>query len=320
MTPETFNRYLKDPSLLDSRTVDELWMVVKEYPYFQVARMLLARNLSNIGHEAYPLSLRLAAAYAGDRSKLKILIEGTPVFTKDIGEKEVLPEPVNAIAPVTQPGILHDEPADSHVKIPAEKGLPGEVSEMPAGQLPELPVGDTNDKEVEAIEKPIEGGHAEILSVDVNEAVQSNSFIALDEESGPSAEIRNKLIDTMFLRLSGEQITETDEQGTGWYEELVTGAKAGDERSFARNELVEKFIREEPRISAPRHEFYSPEDKARESRSLPEDIVSETLARIYAQQGLFPMAVKIYEKLMLLIPEKSSYFAAQIKEIDKNRK
>ena len=92
MTPETFNRYLKDPSLLDSLTVDELWSLVKEYPYFQVARMLLARNLYNTGHEAYPIALRLAAAYAGDRSKLKILIEGIPILSQDKAYKERVPE------------------------------------------------------------------------------------------------------------------------------------------------------------------------------------------------------------------------------------
>ena len=80
MSPETFNRYLKDPSLLDNQSVEELWALVKEYPYFQVARMLLARNLYITGHEAYPFALRLASAYAGDRSKLKVLIEGKPVL------------------------------------------------------------------------------------------------------------------------------------------------------------------------------------------------------------------------------------------------
>ena len=84
MTPEIFNRYLKNPSLLDGSTVDDLWALVKEYPYFQVGRMLLARNLHNIGHEAYPLALRLAAAYAGDRSKLKMLIDGYPVVMQPL--------------------------------------------------------------------------------------------------------------------------------------------------------------------------------------------------------------------------------------------
>lgn len=44
-------------------------------------------------------------------------------------------------------------------------------------------------------------------------------------------------------------------------------------------------------------------------------LVSETLAEIYAQQELYPRAIEIYKKLILLYPEKSAYFASLIEKV-----
>lgn len=49
----------------------------------------------------------------------------------------------------------------------------------------------------------------------------------------------------------------------------------------------------------------------------PIDIVSETLAKLHAQQGNKQKAMEIYQKLIDLIPEKSSFFALQIENLNK---
>lgn len=45
------------------------------------------------------------------------------------------------------------------------------------------------------------------------------------------------------------------------------------------------------------------------------DFVTETLAAIYADQGYYDKAIDVYAKLILLYPEKSTYFATLVNEI-----
>ncbi len=322
MKPETFNRYLKDPSLLDSHSVDELWLLVKEYPYFQVARMLLARNLYNTGHEAYPLSLRLAAAYAGDRSKLKTLIEGgIPVVVKEKTKTEV----PSSMSIAQEFDVTDDnnsvQPDDIRVAAFENQAELSTDSLMESGiENAGASFSDSNEILLTGRKQESEPEYIKTENYPAQEDTGMHKSVIHRQKAGYAESISDPLIDNIFARLSEAKIIEdsstTKKNDAGNPEDPA----ANQEILVPRNELVDKFIRDEPRIGSPKREFFNAEDNARQSASLPDDLVSETLARIYEQQGFYILAIKIYEKLMLLIPEKSSYFAGQIKEINTKRK
>ena len=90
-------------------------------------------------------------------------------------------------------------------------------------------------------------------------------------------------------------------------------------KKLSRKELIDKFITENPSISRPKAEFYNPLTVAQNSIIDQENIVSETLAKIYEQQNYIEKAISIYEKLRLKYPEKSRYFAAQIERLQESQ-
>lgn len=81
--------------------------------------------------------------------------------------------------------------------------------------------------------------------------------------------------------------------------------------------IIKRFITEDPHIHPPVGEKLDTENKAKKSSEDAYEMVTETLARIYADQMLFPKAIATYKKLMLKYPEKSRYFASRIENLEK---
>lgn len=83
------------------------------------------------------------------------------------------------------------------------------------------------------------------------------------------------------------------------------------------HQIIERFIQEEPQIKPQSSDKIDNENKAKKSSEDRDELVTETLASIYTEQMLYHKAIASYKKLMLKFPEKSSYFADKIEQVEK---
>jgi hypothetical protein len=85
--------------------------------------------------------------------------------------------------------------------------------------------------------------------------------------------------------------------------------------------LIDKFIQQQPKITPGKAAEYPIKDNLGKD-SLEDDMtfVTETMAKLFAQQGKIDKARKVYRQLMVLHPEKSVYFAAQLKNLNQLKK
>ena len=78
---------------------------------------------------------------------------------------------------------------------------------------------------------------------------------------------------------------------------------------------IVNFIKESKNKELPKKEFFSPTNTALESLTENNNLMTETLAKVYLEQGHYEKAITAFEILSLKYPQKSSLFANQIKAI-----
>ena len=363
---------------------EELNALLKDYPWFQTARLLLAKEK---GPELTDTELRLAAVYAGNRSRLRELVRSDRVVAKSAGPETAWPE-----KPVTESsseksvflkteehasGIFSQQRNDSvftaatrlepvvsppdppATAIPAEQSPASDPQEIirrrleeifstkpvPADpvieQQPVTPMEAQVEPATEAIASATEPfvpvSPAPAKSPDAEEVVIRKEYMQLQDDVDRE-ELAHAAEETILQSLESLPVREEDLSFTAWlkrnmaapfgaWEEVHAGesgitvfAPAGTATSSptppSAAQLIDRFIATEPRIAPSKAEFYSPAIQAKRSVEEDENLISETLANIYMEQGMLAKARQAYEKLSLLYPEKSSSFAALIQKID----
>ncbi|MBQ2187624.1 MAG: tetratricopeptide repeat-containing protein [Bacteroidales bacterium] len=236
MDIKKLTRLFENPEIIDTQDVNTLKEIVKEFPYFTAAQVLLAIGMTRVSHNDSTIQLRKAAAMAPDRNVLRKLCTQLPdeyvTTSKDVDNQ--------------------------HDIIPEKTIL-----------IPEIDLGGTSE--------------------------DLNREVALLEE-------KKKTLDELMAIIE-DKISEL---------EKAKKEPKKEEKKLSKAEIIDKFIAENPSISRPKQEFFNPISAAQESVIDQENIVSETLATIYENQGYFEKAISIYEKLKLKYPEKSIIFAGRI--------
>ena len=100
---------------------------------------------------------------------------------------------------------------------------------------------------------------------------------------------------------------------------LPASGSSAETEGLDANALIDRFIEQQPRIGKLREVEAPVEEWAKASVMEDPTLVTETMARIFAQQGQIGKARKAYRQLALTYPAKSTYFAAQLKKLNQRQ-
>jgi len=110
-------------------------------------------------------------------------------------------------------------------------------------------------------------------------------------------------------------VERTEERERESTKELTRRMEQIPDEETSQDSIIARFLEAQPRIqpidrNQPLDTGWTP-DMAQPSNQL----MTETLARVYEEQGLYEKAITAYEILILKYPEKSSFFADRIREL-----
>lgn len=299
MTQERFLKLLSNPDLLASISYEELKTLALTHPFAHNLRYLLAIKAGQDNHPDFARNLASAAAYSLDRSRLFTLI----------APKKIVPQPV----------ALEEEELVLELK-PIETVQRELESRIPVARTGEPATAAEASLQAPVVEKNIE------TPLDKQPALDLSGSDAL-QQAPVEREIENTLPD----------MEKTDMPDTGGMEEKITTVldfptfgvwasqfnppvlKPASPEKPKETPLQGEEKSPEPAPGQVTEEVTAPTPQMLAEKSVTENkaIVSETLAKLYLQQGYREKAIDMYERLCLAFPDKSAYFAAQIDKLKK---
>lgn len=288
MKLEQYFQLMADPRLLNEASLKSLAELIRSYPYVENFRILYALNLLLLDDFKYQDNLHKAAIYSSDRKKLKYWIN---YLIQESGDDQEEGQTAK-FYPMDETIIVKEE--DSEQK---------------------------EWKETDEIKESKEALRTDAEVFNVEEDNYSKNVVSLSEAIDPaeiekqSHTLRTK---SELLKLVRRRLAEIELENDKNEDRQDKNKSIEEIKNFKAN-LIDRFIESQPSISRPdKTDFFDPQKEAIDSTLDDDDFfVTETLAHIHVQQGNFQKAIEIYRKLILKIPEKSTYFAAQIQELSR---
>ena len=300
MNNSDLNRFLNRQYSFTVKDIALLEKAVEDNPWNQSAYQFLAKAKYQTQAVDYDFWLNKAAIYAVSRENLFNYIYKTDKTntspTKGAGIKKV--EKVKATETVTPKAKASGIKEAEKVSISPLKSPQGEEV-----------------KSKEDLRKIV---REQLAKIEKERGERQNTKDHGQKTEDKKQEIEDQRPKTKDEAQKKEDIrpkAEAKEQGTK-EEEKEVRVEAQKPKTKSQKTILEEFIKTEPSVNRPKDGPYDETLRlARESLVDNLDFVSETLAEIYFRQDNPKKAIKIYEQLMLKVPEKKLYFAARIKEI-----
>ncbi|MEZ4795658.1 MAG: tetratricopeptide repeat protein [Flavobacteriaceae bacterium] len=294
MNATEFTYLLKHPANFSSEQISDVNSIINEFPYFQSARAMYLKGLKDKGSFKYNQELKTTAAYTTDRSILFDFITSEAFQQNEISEQIQQNAEYLKNIEVTD---IEDISVNKSVLI--DDALKQHIRDTEATLDPKL---------FEAKEVHIKPFSETIISVDEPIKVEKTAEEQL--ELGKPLEFdKNELHSfSEWLKITSFKPIIRDDEPAEKHPPITQHSLE------EKLNLIDKFIEAKPKITPVKHEGQHI-NLANTNNIKPESLMTETLARIYLEQKQYEKAIQAYKILSLKYPEKSGFFADQIRAI-----
>ena len=279
MTAKDLSLILKQPNHITLSQVYELENIIHQYPYFQVVKAIYLRVLYAEESYRYNKELKITAAHIGNRTLLFDFITSSAFRNKkNAPKKEEMPKAYVDEAIPTEFTTYVTEDAFQKKEFYPQTPTPSQETQ---GQT---------EKEALHMGKPI----------DFQPSDKQSFATWLEVTRYKPIERRTPQAPTVELPFVDKNIFEE-----------------GDERA-KKFDLIDKFLESNPKIEVNKdYDEGSSGIEIVQKKNIGQQFMTETLAKVYLEQGKYAEAIQAYQVLMLKNPAKSAYFAEQIAIIRK---